>query len=303
MTSLRPDPGDEGPHGPGPEQLWGESWYFDAVSDDGTLGVWVRLGLYPNLGVAWYTALVCGPDRPTVAVVDYAAPLPTAGSLASGAADHVVEEPLQRMRVTFEGTGAAYADPADVLRRLPGTDLPVALDLVWETDGTPYQYRITTRYEIPCRVSGTVRVGDEVLSLSGPGQRDHSWGLRDWWALDWVWSAGRLDDGTRFHAVDLRLPEGERLGVGYLQDGAGLVELEAVGAVEEVGEDGLPTSAQLTLSPGGLVLDVVPRAFGPLLLDAPDGRVSHFPRAMCDVTAADGRRGTAWLEWNLNQRG
>ncbi len=46
----------------------------------------------------------------------------------------------------------------------------------------------------------------------------------------------------------------------------------------------------------------MPRAFGPLLLDAPDGRVSHFPRAMCDVTTSDGRRGTAWVEWNLNQR-
>ena len=34
------------------------------------------------------------------------------------------------------------------------------MDLVWATDGTPYKYRLTTRYEIPCTVSGTVTVDD-----------------------------------------------------------------------------------------------------------------------------------------------
>ena len=31
--ALRPDPHDEGRHDPGPEALWNESWYFDAISD------------------------------------------------------------------------------------------------------------------------------------------------------------------------------------------------------------------------------------------------------------------------------
>ena len=59
---LAPRPGDEDRHRAGAEPLWNESWYFDAVSADASLGVWVRVGLYPNLGVAWYTAFVCGPD-------------------------------------------------------------------------------------------------------------------------------------------------------------------------------------------------------------------------------------------------
>src|SRR5439155_26689961 len=54
--ALRPEAGDEGRHPPGPEELWNESWYFDAVSEDGTVGMYTRLGLYPNLGVAWFTA-------------------------------------------------------------------------------------------------------------------------------------------------------------------------------------------------------------------------------------------------------
>ncbi len=60
---LAPSPGDEQRHEPAGEQLWNESYYFDAVSADGTVGAYVRIGLYPNLGVAWYTTFVCGPDR------------------------------------------------------------------------------------------------------------------------------------------------------------------------------------------------------------------------------------------------
>jgi hypothetical protein len=70
-----------------------------------------------------------------------------------------------------------------------------------------------------------------------------------------------------------------------------------------VGADGLITDAKLRLDPPGLQLDVEPLAFGPLRLLSPDGRVSHFPRAMCRARTSDGREGVGWIEWNLNQPG
>jgi hypothetical protein len=151
-------------------------------------------------------------------------------------------------------------------------------------------------------VSGTLRVGDETLTLHGTGQRDHSWGTRDWWAMDWVWSAGELDDGTRLHAVALRIPEIGPIGIGYVQQPAGdVLELSGVQAGETVAADGLISRARIVVEPAGIVLDVEPLAFGPLRLVAPDGRVALFPRAMCRFHAADGRRGLGWVEWNLNQ--
>ena len=154
-------------------------------------------------------------------------------------------------------------------------------------------------------MAGEIRLGDEVLELAGaPGQRDHSWGVRDWWAMDWMWSAAHLDDGTRLHAVQLRLPNAPPLGVGYVQAANhALIELERVGASERVAADGLISNAQMTLDPPGLQLDIEPLAFGPLRLLSPDGRVSHFPRAMCRVRCRDGRSGVGWVEWNLNQTG
>lgn len=298
---------DEAAHEPGAEQLWNESWYFDAVAPDGSLGAYVRVGLYPNLATCWYTAFACGPGRPTLAAVDFAASLPAPDSLEVRTpvlhAEHRCGEPLQRFAVTLRASAQAYGHSAALMRGERGEDAPLALALEWETAGVPYGYRLATRYEIPCRVHGWIELGGERLELSGArGQRDHSWGVRDWWSMDWMWSALALEDDTRVHAVQLRLPGAPPLSVGYVQPPSGeLVELKHVRAEEQVREDGLIERAELELAPPGLRLEVQPLAFGPLRLLAPDGRVSHFPRAMCRVRADDGREGVGWMEWNLNQ--
>jgi hypothetical protein len=300
-----PSPGDEKPHEPGGEELWNESWYFDVVSEDESLGAYVRIGLYPNLGIAWYTAFLTGPERATVAVVDTEAPLPKGEALRTSTAaldaEHSCERPLEQFTVTLEGTGEAHEDQSAPLRAERGREVPVALDLTWDTDGSPYAYRVATRYEIPCQVHGTVRIGDEDLELIGPGQRDHSWGVRDWWSMDWVWSAARLSDGERVHAVQIRLPDGNRFGVGYVQPKQGAAfELESVDATEDVASNGLVDSARIVLQPHGLELGVEPLAFGPLRLTR-DECITNFPRAMCRYRSPDGRTGLGWAEWNFNQ--
>lgn len=301
---LRPQAADEGAHEPGEDRLWNESWYFDLVDPEHGLAAYVRLGLYPNLERAWYTAVVCGRGRPTVAVLDYRAPLPV-GDLTVHTdkldAQQRADRPLERYTLKLDGVGEAHEDPAELLRDEAGNEVAVELDLAWETDGTPYQYRMATRYEIPCRVTGTLTVGGERISVDAVGQRDHSWGVRDWWSMDWVWSAVHLEDGTRLHAVALRLPGAPPIGIGYAQPpGADLVELDAVAASEEIAENGLPTAASLVLDPGALELELEPVAYGPLLLADDDGRVAQFPRAWCAARAADGRAGVGWVEWNRN---
>jgi hypothetical protein len=46
---------------------------------------------------------------------------------------------------------------------------------------------------------------------------------------------------------------------------------------------------------------VHPLYFSPVLLTDPDGRVSRFPRGLVRYTAADGRAGLGWIEWNQPQ--
>ena len=71
----RPAEADEGRHPPTDEEWFNESWYFDGVSDDGSLGIYWRLGRVPNQNVALVTASIVGPSQPTIMLVAEA-PLP-----------------------------------------------------------------------------------------------------------------------------------------------------------------------------------------------------------------------------------
>ena len=65
-AALQPQPCDEGRHHPGPEPLWNESWYDDAVDDSETLGVYVRIGRLPNQGRCFYSAAIVRPGHPAL---------------------------------------------------------------------------------------------------------------------------------------------------------------------------------------------------------------------------------------------
>jgi hypothetical protein len=305
VEPLRPSHDDESAHSAAAEPLWSESWYADFADTASGFGGWMRLGLIPNHQTAWLHALLCGPNLPTVAVADVEIPLPAdPWAVHTDAVDftHSADDPLHTYRIGLHGRGESYPDPAALLRGERGTPVDVALDLVWTTDGTPYKYRITTRYEIPCTVSGTVSIDGRRYTVDAvPGQRDHSWGVRDWWSMDWVWSALHLDDGTHIHAVDIRIPGVPPVGIGYIQDhGAGITELQSIATRETFDTGGLPASATLAVDPGGITATVDVRGHAPVRLVSFDGRISQFPRVWASVSTADGRQGVGWLEWNRN---
>jgi hypothetical protein len=132
------------------------------------------------------------------------------------------------------------------------------------------------------------------------GQRDHSWGVRDWWSMDWIWSALHLDDGTHLHGVNIRIPGAPAFSIGYLQDADGLTELQAVDSRESFDATGLPSNATVAYNPGEVAAEIDVRGQAPVRLVAADGRVSQFPRVWATVRTADGRNGVGWVEWNRN---
>ena len=129
---LQPAADDEGPHPRGAGELWNESWYFDFAGVHQGVGGWVRLGLVANQNTAWINALLSGPDMPTIAIVDFAAALPAnPADVRTGSAHLTFEatEPLQTYRVTVQGRGEAYDDPAALLRDEPGRPTELTMDL------------------------------------------------------------------------------------------------------------------------------------------------------------------------------
>lgn len=316
MPFPRASAGDERPHTPGPEPLWSESWYFDFASASGDLGGYVRIGRYPNLGVCWYWACLVGADRRLVTVIDHAVPLPrVASSLEIRTdglwADHTCEAPLDHWSLGLEAFGVALDDPRDAYGDLRGDRTPLGFDLEWETAGAVFPWpEGMDRYEVPCRVHGEILVADETIDFDGWGQRDHSWGVRDWWTPSWCWSAFRVfgpteaDPPSLVHAVTL-LPE-QAFAVGYLQHGDEHLSVGTLAVDPTMGTTlgtGPAAAGEYTVvAPGHdpWSLMVEPVAWSPVRLDAPDGRISHFPRALCRVDHA-GTPGIGWIEFNLPQ--
>lgn len=305
MIDATPLPAtDEGRHTPGPEPLWNESWYFDWSQPDGSLGGYVRLGLYPNLGVAWYWACLVGEGRPLVTVIDHEVPLPTTGlELRSEGlwAAHNVETPFEHWSLGCEAFAVGVDDAAEVYGDLRGDRVPFGIDLEWETEGGVYPYPGIDRYEVPCRVHGEVLVGQERMEVDGSGQRDHSWGVRDWWTFSWSWTSSALDDGTRTHATHVALGEDAVLyRTGYVQPPGGTPQpVERVDRGQDLGREGFPDRGYVHLD--DLELAIEPVAFSPVLLTGPEGQTSRFPRALCRYRAGDGRTGVGWTEWNQPQ--
>jgi hypothetical protein len=303
-TSWTPARADERAHPPGTEPLWAESWSFDWAVPDGSLGGYVRLGLQPDLGRAWYWACLVGEDRPLVTVIDHDVPLPRTGLevRAEGLwADHNVETAFDHWSLGCEAFAVGVDDPAEVYGDLRGERVPFGFDLEWETHGDVVLHDTTTGYEIACRVSGEVLVGHERIEVDGVGQRDHSWGVRDWWSSGWFRTAAVLEDGTRLHATHATGADAPLATTGCVQPPGGpLLGTHVVDHGQELGREGFPTSGWVAVDAGeaGLRLDVEPVAFAPVLLEAPDGRRSRLPRALCRFTAPDGRAGVGWSEWN-----
>ncbi|MCB1257598.1 MAG: hypothetical protein KDB26_10855 [Microthrixaceae bacterium] len=303
-----PDPKDEYRHVPDSEPLWNESYYLDFFNEDLSLGGYVRIGFLPNLNRVWYWACLVGADRRLVTVIDHEVPLPRSDlSLDirhdSLWADHTIEDPLKHMSINLESFAVQLDDPADTYGDMRGEVIPFGFELDYFTDRAAYLWPpVTPRYEIPCRVHGQISIGTETIPFDGWGQRDHSWGsARDWWAMAWTWSAGRLDDGTRWHCSGGFTGAGD-FGVGYILDadspaeGAEFREFYEIPVSCTDGREGLFEASTHTI--GDLAVDFTPVAFSPVLLEHDDGRQSRFPRALAKVRTNDGRTGAGWIEWN-----
>lgn len=304
---FTPTPADEDRH---PVQVdegpfWGESWYLDWADADGAAGGYVRLGLYPNQGVAWWWIALVGRDRPTILTVEHEMPCPDGMDALSVHTDDVeyeltTLEPYRRFRVAGRATGVVLPDAPEAYHGLRGERVSVELDLVWESRAEVFPYPITTRYELSAWVTGTVTVDGVTTTVDCEGQRDHSWGVRDWWLIPHNWTSGRFEDGSYVHGSRSLVPGIELFAVGYTVDPDGaLAPAERIETEVDLDDEQNPTAARQHI--GGVDFTTTPVAHAPVLLVSPEGKVARFSRSMCLYEKPDGTKGAGWTEYNWPQ--
>ncbi len=152
--------------------------------------------------------------------------------------------------------------------------------------------------------------------VDAPGERDHSWGPRDWFAMDWCWCSGRFEDGSAFNLTRL-------LGVpyrnGFWFDGTAAVPLSDVSLRSDPafepgtarawsrGEITPEVQFDLTWSDGGTVIEVDPFATTPIrwrrsdrgtptLVSEVDGAGLLLNRSACRMDR-EGVPGRGYLEY------
>ena len=218
---------------------------------DGTLGGYVRLGLYPNLGVAWYWACLVGEDRPLVTVIDHEVPLPERA---------VARDPRRRAcgpttssrrrsstsRLGCEAFAVGVDDPAEMYGACAATGCRSAST----SSGRPtasastLSARPATRSRAPCTARSSWRRDDRVRRhrparplLGRPRLVAASAGC---------WTAGGLDDGTRFHTTASASPASRASPLATCSPPAGRLEqIDICTAEEELGAHGFPPRPSL----------------------------------------------------------
>ena len=320
LTKFGITPEDERPHPFSPDhEAWNESYFFDWIDRSGEPAGHLRVGWHPNQDRWWLWFM-----------------------LWNGSEWAVVEQPrlpLSSLRIpdlVYEGWGLSFSyEVGEPLRsgrlrcsgfarvvsgRRSGFVLPASVDLDVAAVGAAHSggpsevpghsaggYE-ANRFEQPITVTGTGRLGDDSFALDGRGERDHSWGPRDW-NLEWLFVVLH-GDYLRMQWARAEVPGVGIFTVGYLhrRDSVAITEVEddiafddddvlhpAAGTFRATAEDGTVVSGRLA-SVTGTEVDIT-HAFTP-------PRPTVYRRALVRFTPDDGSPPTTgWLESNRFARG
>ncbi len=219
---------DEELHAVGGQRHWQESYYFnwyDPASDYfGLVRLGYRFGegqvdaivvtvvdgrphyIYPGVNLAWSGGVDgLSPER----------------GLAAGRLELRMEEPLSRWRLRLRGRHA--------------------MDLIWQATTPAFDYAMGRRpmpddlaarhFEQSGRVRGWTEFRGRRRVVDGVGQRDKSWGVRDWSGVSgWNWISAQFAGGLSFNAWET--------GVGSARVVNGFVHYDGANhAIVELGTD------------------------------------------------------------------
>jgi hypothetical protein len=225
LTKFGIRPADEGAHRWSPDHhWWNESWFLDWFDGAGGRAGHVRIGLHPNQDRAWLWFVAF--EHGEWAVLEETR-LPLADLDIGGLAydrwglsfSWERSDPLRHGRVRVSGYGRVATGPRS------GLVLPVSADLEYDTVGSAHSTGPSDvpghsavgysacRFEQAVGVHGRFGIG-EPTRFEGRGERDHSWGPRDW-NMEWTFCVVGGDDFRMQWAV-VDLPDLGRFATGYL---------------------------------------------------------------------------------------
>jgi hypothetical protein len=227
--------GDDLRHPHDPDPRWRESLYFNFLVPDASLGGVLYLRLDPNAALS------------SVLVIVYR------GFEAEPAYFYVRQEHLSpRVELDDVLVAGLHIERVQPLHKFSlsfADGEAVALQLTFTSIHPPFDYArhlggsgpalATNRFEQAGRVEGILRLGGKELPLSGFGQRDHSWGVRDWYLIQhYKWLAVQAGEKSALQLL-YAIVRGEVSYKGYVFDGTDVAAIVSADVVTTYGPDAI----------------------------------------------------------------
>uniref|UniRef100_A0A7C3ETP2 Uncharacterized protein n=1 Tax=Candidatus Methanomethylicus mesodigestus TaxID=1867258 RepID=A0A7C3ETP2_9CREN len=239
-------------HKAGTHPDWSESFYFNFYDKGNDLLAFMRIGLKPNKGEK---NIFCGMIMPDGTVLATKSDIKSSGSdLSAGGLAFTKEVPEKLWRLSFDG---------QLFKSDRGKPVPehVSFEITFDSLNEIFNYRDCVsgyKEQISSRVAsehleqfgrarGTIVVGGKALSIDGLGERDHSWGIRDWNApLMWIWITCQFSEIHALNVTKLVVEEGE-VDAGFVHYGGRNVPIKSAKVSTAFAQDGAPESLEMAL--------------------------------------------------------
>lgn len=306
-------PDEDRVHEPGTDRRWRESYYFSFFDERHGIGGFTSIGKRAATGNSGSINVIWGPERESLVASEY-------DSFATLDDDHRVAGLSYRAResfgvweIAFDGTLNRGGSGVECDPDAAGGVVPVRYELAFTPGAPPYVYRrspewselFTGHVDEVGTVRGTVTVGDQTYDIDARGGKDHSWGVRNWFApRAWRWFDLVSESGPELTLWRAAFQPGEWVGDGAVFLGGELLPLEdyheEVSTVDVEGRrKPLPTKLAATLRAGGREFTItgeVRRVLPVRFTRRADDLVSWNDRALVECTV-DGARAWANVEF------
>lgn len=269
-------------HGFGNQLDWSESFYFSLYDKENDILSFMRIGIKPNRRTKEFFCFFIMPDNTLMGKMGHEGYALFPSFSASGLTFSIIK-PEKAWRLSFDGelprVGGESKNPA-----------PASFELIFETLNPVFDYRecvsgekedisktvASEHLEQFGKITGRLAIDGKEYRINGLGERDHSWGVRQWNAPKmWAWLNCQFNEKCAMNVTKLVMGEVE-IDAGYFFDGAANRPLVKVGLETEFAKDGSPDSLKLSLTDKeGKVysVDAVVTKKAVLPFRSPDGKV------------------------------
>jgi hypothetical protein len=239
-------------HEHGEQKNWNESFYFSFYDRGNDICGFMRLGLKPNRNEKMLFCFFMMPDGSLVGTKES---LEFDGdTLTAKGVTFAKVEDEKVWNLVFDGELPGHKKGEDSM-------VKVRFDLRFEGLNPMFNYRecmasdkealaaavASEHLEQMGKVLGQLSIDGKDFYVKALGERDHSWGERDWTApRAWVWLTCQFNDGYGFNITKLYMDKGD-VDAGFLYVDGENLPIVKVDMVTEYDADGSPNTLYLAM--------------------------------------------------------